>query len=501
MAVSPAPMDRVQAAHAVRPSAQHWSPADFGRRRILVVGDVMLDRYYEGTTLRISPEAPVPVVRVEGDFQRPGGAANVALNLSALGVPVTLLSWVGDDHDGEALADLLRKSAVDCVFLKSPRARTIVKLRVLSRRQQVLRLDFEDDFAAEDSSQLAERFEALLADHALVVMSDYAKGVLSGVAGLISAARRHGATVLVDPKGADFTRYSGATVITPNASEFAAVAGSVPDEAAFVRAGEVMRQTLALDHLLVTRGEQGMILFSGAAQALKVPAHALDVYDVTGAGDTAIAALAAGLAIGLEMQEAVRLANRAAGIVVGRKGTATVTAHELLAAQGLTPVFTSVDETVGLVHDARRRGECIVMTNGCFDVLHAGHVEYLTRARALGDRLVVAVNSDASVARLKGQGRPVNRLEHRMAMLSALKVVDFVVPFDGSIDAQGEPNDTPLDVIVKVSPDILVKGADYGLDQIVGAREVIASGGQVLTLPYVAGLSTTSIIQRVAGHE
>ena len=481
--------------------AQHWTAADFKRNRILVVGDVMLDRYYEGTTLRISPEAPVPVVRVEGDFERPGGAANVALNLSALGVPVTLLSWVGDDRDGEALASLLLKSNVDCVFLRSRRARTIVKLRVLSRRQQVLRLDFEDDFSTEDPSLLCARFEQLLATHPMVVISDYAKGVLSGVAGLISAARRRGATVLVDPKGADFSRYCGATVITPNASEFAAVAGPVHDEAAFARAGEAMRRSLEIDHLLVTRGELGMTLFSGTEPALKVPAHALDVYDVTGAGDTAIAALAAGMSIGLGIQDAVRLANRAAGIVVGRKGTATVTAHELLAAQGLTPVFTTVDEIVRLVHEARRRGECIVMTNGCFDVLHAGHVEYLTRARALGDRLVVAVNSDASVTRLKGQGRPVHRLEHRMAMLSALKVVDFVIPFDGSIDAQGQHGDTPLDMIVKVAPDILVKGADYELDQIVGAREVMASGGQVLTLPFVAGLSSTSIIERLAGGE
>jgi len=481
-----------------RPLARRLDPADFKRHRILVVGDAMLDRYYEGATLRISPEAPVPVVRVDGTFERAGGAANVALNLAALGVPVTLLSWVGDDHDGEVLRLLLERSGVDCHFLKSGSARTIVKLRVLSHRQQVLRLDFEDDFAAEDPSRLAAQFDSLLAEHALVVISDYAKGVLSGVAGLIAAAHLRGIPVLVDPKGADFSRYAGATVITPNAAEFAVVAGPVADETAFVTAGEAMRQALRLDHLLVTRGEKGMALFSGAAQPLNVPAHALDVFDVTGAGDTAIAALAAGLSIGLEMPDAVRLANRAAGIVVGRKGTATVTAHELLAAEGYTPAFTTMDEVVGLVRELKRRRERIVMTNGCFDVLHAGHVEYLTRARALGDRLVVAVNSDASVARLKGKGRPVNRLEHRMAMLAALKVVDFVVPFDGSVDEQGQQSDTPLDIIVRIAPDVLVKGADYQVDQIVGAREVVAAGGEVHTLPYVAGLSSTGIIERIA---
>lgn len=459
----------------------------------------MLDRYVEGPTLRISPEAPVPVVRVEGSFERPGGAANVALNLAALGVPVTLLSWVGSDTDGERLAALLQQAKVDCVFLKSQRARTIVKLRVLSRRQQVLRLDFEDDFSAEDPTPLAQHFERLLADHPMVVVSDYAKGVLGAVGGLIGAARARGAAVLVDPKGSDFARYRGATVITPNASEFAAVAGPLPDEAALVSAGEAMRRTLGLEHLLVTRGELGMMLFSPDAPALKVPTHALDVYDVTGAGDTAIAALAAGMSIGLDMPEAVRLANRAAGVVVGRKGTATVTAHELLAAQGLALAFTSVEEVVARVGEARRRGERIVMTNGCFDVLHAGHVEYLTRARALGDRLVVAVNTDASVARLKGPGRPVNRLEHRLATLAALKPVDFVLPFDGSTDAQGRFSDTPLDAILAIAPDVLVKGADYEPDQIVGAREVLAKGGQVLTLPYVDGLSTTRIIERAAG--
>lgn len=489
----------IEAQAPVRRSAQHWSPDDFRRQRILVVGDVMLDRYHEGATQRISPEAPVPVVRVEGRFERPGGAANVALNLASLGVPVTLLSWVGDDRDGELLQRLLQQSGVDCVFLKAQRARTIVKLRVLSRRQQVLRLDFEDDFSGEDDTRLTARFVPLLADHPLVVLSDYAKGVLAGAAELIAAARRHGATVLVDPKGQDFSRYAGATVITPNAGEFAAVAGRMDDEAAFAKAGEAMRRALALEHLLVTQGEQGMTLFSGAAQSLRVPAHALDVYDVTGAGDTVIATLAAGLSIGLAMDEAVRLANRAAGIVVGRKGTATVTAHELLAAQGLTPVFTSVDEIVARVQQARRRGERIVMTNGCFDVLHAGHVEYLTRARALGDRLVVAVNSDASVTRLKGPRRPVNRLEHRMAMLSALKAVDFVLPFDGSVGADGRANDTPVDLIVQVGPDVLVKGADYAIDQIAGAREVLARGGEVLTLPYVEGLSTSGLIERIAG--
>jgi D-beta-D-heptose 7-phosphate kinase/D-beta-D-heptose 1-phosphate adenosyltransferase len=373
-------------------------------------------------------------------------------------------------------------------------------LRVLSHRQQVLRLDFEDDFASEDPTRLAGEFEHLLNDHVLVIASDYAKGVLSGIEGLIALARRRGVPILVDPKGTDFARYSGATVITPNAAEFLAVAGQSKDEDDFVRAGDAMRHALRVDNLLVTRGEKGMTLFSFGGLRLHVPAHALDVYDVTGAGDTAIATLAAGMAAGLEIQDAVRLANRAAGIVVGRKGTATVTAHELLVAEGLSPAFTTVDEVIDRIGVARRRGERIVMTNGCFDILHAGHVEYLTRARALGDRLVVAVNSDDSVARLKGEGRPVNRVEYRMAMLSALRVVDFVVPFDGSIDAEGTPLDSPLEIILRVAPDVLVKGSDYSIDEIVGAQEVAAAGGEVRTLPLVSGLSTSSILERLSGQ-
>lgn len=480
------------------PAPRLLTPADFRAARILVVGDAMLDRYWEGATRRISPEAPVPVVRIDGTFERAGGAANVALNLAALGVPVTLVSWVGDDRDGEILQRRLEEAGVVCRFLRSPTARTIVKLRVLSLRQQVIRLDFEDDFAQEDAAALQALVDGLLDDHALVVLSDYGKGVLSGVSGLIAAARRRGRPVLVDPKGADFSRYAGATVITPNAGEFAAVAGQPSDEADLAARAERLRDRLALDHLLVTRGEKGMSLFTAGRAPLTVPAHALDVYDVTGAGDTAIATLAAGLAAGLVMEDAVRLANRAAGIVVGRKGTATVTAHELFAAEGRAPVLETVDEVVDLVHEAKRRGERIVMTNGCFDILHAGHVEYLTRARALGDRLVVAVNSDASVRRLKGEGRPVNALAHRMAMLSALKAVDFVLPFDGSLSADGRHEDTPLDVILRIAPDVLVKGADYTIDEIVGAREVIAAGGAVHTLPFVPGLSTTSIISRIA---
>lgn len=480
-----------------RPDRAIMRPEDFARRRILVVGDAMLDRTWDGATRRVSPEAPVPVVKIGDAKDQPGGAANVASNLVSLGAPVTLIARVGRDEAAEVLEAGLKARGVTARLIASDAARTIVKLRVTSHGQQMIRLDFEDGFAGEDSSEVLAAAEAELPDCSLMILSDYGKGVLSDAASLIAAARARGVPVLVDPKGQDFTPYRGASVLTPNAGEFAAVAGEAADEADFFERARRLREQLSLDHLLVTRGAQGMTLFSGDRRPLHVPAHALDVYDVAGAGDTVIATLGAAMAAGLAVEEAVRLANRAAGIVVGRRGTATVTFEELFAAGDLGLAPHDASAVIGLVEAARRRGERIVMTNGCFDVLHAGHVDYLRRARALGDRLVVAVNTDASVTRLKGTGRPVNRLDHRMAVLSALKMVDFVVPFDGSTASDGGHEDTPRDIITAIMPDVLVKGGDYQIDQIVGAEEVTAAGGEVRTLPFVEGLSTSAIVERL----
>lgn len=467
-------------------------------KRILVVGDAMLDRYMEGPVGRISPEAPVPIVRVGEVFERPGGAANVALNLASLGVAVTFLAYVGADPDAEVLARRLAEAGVETRFVPARAARTIVKLRVLSQRHQLLRLDFEDSFAEEDHGPLLAAFEAALADHDLVVLSDYGKGTLAAVETMIATARRAGRPTIVDPKGSDFGRYRGATAITPNASEFTAVAGRASDEDDFARRGFALRASLGLEHLLVTRGERGMSLFGPDDFRLDIPTQAREVYDVTGAGDTVIATLAATLAAGASFADATRLANLAAGIVVGRMGTATVTLDELHAVAAPRGSADDAAPALAQIAAAKARGERIVMTNGCFDILHAGHVDYLTRAKALGQRLVVALNSDASVHRLKGAGRPVNGWAQRAAVLGALKAVDWVVPFDGSIDAEGRHSDTPLDVILAVRPDVLVKGGDYTFDTIVGAREVVASGGEVRVLPFVEGQSTTSIIARIA---
>lgn len=470
----------------------HLKLPDFTKAHVLVVGDIMLDRYWQGPTSRISPEAPVPVVKVEADEYRPGGAGNVALNAASLGAAASLIGLVGDDGEAELLRSRLAERGVDCALVPVPNSRTITKLRILSKHQQLIRLDFEDGFAACDGSGVRARFEDMLASASAVVLSDYAKGVLKDVQALIQAARARGLPVVVDPKGRDFERYRGATLLTPNQSEFEAVAGQVADDADLVAKGEALRDALDLSALLVTRSEKGMCLLERGRPAVHLPTRAREVFDVTGAGDTVVAVLAAAMAAGESLHEAVALSNLAAGVVVGKLGTATVSPAELAAAmEEHLPIRRGAvleDELVALVARARAAGERVIMTNGCFDILHAGHVSYLQQARALGDRLIVAVNDDASVRRLKGEARPVNGLEARLAVLSALAAVDWVVPFS---------EDTPERLICRVMPDVLVKGGDYRIEDIAGGTCVMAAGGEVRVLPFVSGHSTSSMIANI----
>ncbi len=465
---------------------------NFRQARVLVVGDVMLDRYWHGATSRISPEAPVPVVRVGEAEERPGGAANVALNIAALGGQVSLLGVVGQDEMAERLQERLEKAGVNCHFLRLPGVDTITKLRVISRHQQLIRLDFEHALEAYDQAPLLERFRERLAEHEVVVFSDYGKGTLRAVADFIDQVRSQGRLSLVDPKGRDFSIYRGADVITPNLSEFEAVAGPCGDEDELVAKGHTLLRELCLRALLVTRGEHGMSLIHEDGRAFHLPTRAREVFDVTGAGDTVISVLAAALACGEELEEATALANLAAGIVVGKLGTAAITESELRLALKADQEHDQgvVDEAslLAAVADARERGERVVMTNGCFDILHAGHVSYLEQARQLGDRLVVAVNDDASVRRLKGAQRPVNPLAQRMAVLAGLASVDWVVPFS---------EDTPERLICQVKPDVLVKGGDYRAEEVAGYDCVTAGGGEVRILHFVDGCSTSSIIERI----
>ncbi|WP_455230093.1 bifunctional D-glycero-beta-D-manno-heptose-7-phosphate kinase/D-glycero-beta-D-manno-heptose 1-phosphate adenylyltransferase HldE [Geopseudomonas aromaticivorans] len=463
----------------------------FDQAAVLVVGDVMLDRYWHGATNRISPEAPVPVVKVEQIEDRPGGAANVALNVAALGAPAWLVGVTGQDEAADSLAERLHAVGVDARFQRIASQPTIVKLRVMSRHQQLLRLDFEEPFRTDEAALLAE-VSTLLDKSKVLVLSDYGKGALKNHQALIQAARARNIPVLADPKGKDFSIYRGASLITPNLGEFEAVVGGCSDEAELVAKGLKLLAELELGALLVTRGEHGMTLLRQGFPALHLPARAREVFDVTGAGDTVISTLASALAAGEELPQAVALANLAAGIVVGKLGTASISAPELRRAvqreQGVGRGVMTLDQLLTALEDARAHGEKVVFTNGCFDILHAGHVAYLEQARALGDRLIVAVNDDASVARLKGPGRPINSVDRRMAVLAGLGAVDWVISFAEA---------TPESLLEKIRPDVLVKGGDYGLDQVVGAEIVIRQGGEVRVLGLVENSSTTGIVEKI----
>jgi len=467
---------------------------DYSHSGVLIIGDVMLDRYWHGPTGRISPEAPVPVVKVEQNEERPGGAANVAMNIASLGGQAHIVGLTGVDEPAQVLSEKLTSLKVNCDFVALPDYPTITKLRVLSRGQQLIRLDFEDKFENTDPELILSRMEAALPKVQAVILSDYAKGALEHVQQFIQKARAANVPVFIDPKGADFERYRGATLLTPNLSEFEHVVGKVKSDQDLVEKGLGLIDQFDLDALLVTRSEHGMTLLRRGMDPFHLPTQAKEVFDVTGAGDTVISVLASSVAAGKPLDEACALANAAAGVVVGKLGTSTVSTIELAEA-----VHGSKDTDYGVISEkalvaavrkAQARGEKVVMTNGCFDILHAGHVSYLNHAGELGDRLIVAVNTDESVKRLKGPGRPVNPTDRRMAVLAGLGAVDWVVPFN---------EETPQRLISEVLPDLLVKGGDYKPEDIAGGKEVIAAGGEVKVLNFEDGCSTTEIIEAIKG--
>ena len=469
---------------------------DFSTIRLLVVGDVMLDRYWHGGTERISPEAPVPVVRVENEEGRPGGAGNVALNIAALQGQADLLGLTGDDEMADILQQRLSEAGVNCTFDRQAQFPTITKLRIISRHQQLIRLDFEDGFPGFNSNNLLTSYDKLLADCDLALLSDYGKGTLRQVGEFIQRAKVAGKKVLVDPKGSDFAKYRGATLITPNLTEFETVVGRCESEAQIVERGLALMDECDFEALLITRGEQGMSLLQKGHEPRHLAAQAQEVFDVTGAGDTVISVLAAGLASGMSLEAATQLSNIAASIVVAKLGTAVVTCDELKwklqAHQVAHTGIVTEDQLVEAMTIAQQRGESIVMTNGCFDILHAGHVTYLEQASRLGDRLIVAVNIDETVRRLKGPDRPVNTVERRMTVLAALGCVDWVVPFS---------EETPERLICKLKPDFLVKGGDNNPDDIPGAHCVREAGGEVRVMSYVDNCSTTGTIAAIRSKQ
>ena len=464
---------------------------DFSRAKVLVVGDVMLDRYLFGGTGRISPEAPVPVVHVRETDDRAGGAANVAVNLASLGVTTTLMGLVGKDDEAAVLASILGQQNIDCRFTSISEWPTTTKTRIQSRGQQLIRLDREEP-AVSGSDKLTQALTKRLKNANAVVLSDYGKGALADIAAMIDACRGAGLPVLIDPKGNDFEKYRGATLITPNQSEFESAAGICSSDDELVARAREMVSDLDLMAILVTRSEKGMLLVQGSDEPLFLSTRAREVFDVTGAGDTVIAVLAGALASGESLQGAASLSNLAAGLVVRKTGAAAVTPSEIRVAlhrrgQGGRGLVAE-EELQPLVEEAKERNESVVMTNGCFDILHAGHVAYLEEAKSLGDRLIVAVNDDDSVRKLKGESRPVNALEDRMAVLAGLAAVDWVVPFS---------EDTPTRLIQSLLPDILVKGGDYRSDEIAGAKDVLRNGGEVRVLAFREGHSSSRIIDKL----
>ncbi|MGV6852643.1 MAG: bifunctional D-glycero-beta-D-manno-heptose-7-phosphate kinase/D-glycero-beta-D-manno-heptose 1-phosphate adenylyltransferase HldE [bacterium] len=466
-------------------------PLNFNNSQILVVGDVMLDQFYKGHCQRISPEAPVPVVHVQEVEGRAGGAANVAANIASLGGTVTLLSAIGQEEAGTELKDVLSQLKVKQALISDPTIKTTTKLRVLGQQQQLIRLDFEQKLAEQFTQPLAESFARKLEGHKLVILSDYAKGVLRQPQDFIRLCKQRSIPVLVDPKGLDYEKYRGATLIKPNFSEFKQVVGEVESENQLVEKAHNLLQQLDVNYLLVTRSEQGMTLIEKGRQVIHVHSRAREVFDVTGAGDTVIATLATAMASGQTIDEALHLANVAAGIVVGRVGTARVSVEDISQHSGQTTLMEKLpklDQLKEFVNEAQQEGKRVVLTNGCFDIIHAGHIDSLRRARALGDYLIVAVNSDDSVKGLKGESRPFNKLQDRMEVLAALESVSWVVAFD---------QDTPQQLIEYLLPDVLVKGGDYQVHEIAGAAAVQKQGGEVVILPLREGRSTTGLFKKI----
>ena len=465
----------------------------------LVIGDLMLDRYLWGKVERISPEAPVPVVLLESESTRPGGAANVAANLTGLGLPCRLLGSVGDDAAaGELRAAIAAHGVMTDALVTLEGRPTITKTRVVGGHQQIMRLDRESSVAldATELQALQQAVRTALAKKpAIVVLSDYNKGVLHADLChiVIELARAAGIPVLVDPKGRDYAKYRGATALTPNRRETSEACGGIASIDSLLEAAEDLRCELGLQFLAVTRSEEGISLLEDGRH-LHIPAMARQVFDVSGAGDTVIATLAAGLVAGLAPEAALHLANLAAGIVVGQVGTVPIRRDELLAELLTEEVREQADKVCDLEHLLARvarwraAGERIVFTNGCFDLLHAGHVTYLEGARKLGDRLVVGLNTDRSVRALKGPSRPVIHEADRARVMAALEAVDAVILFD---------QDTPLALIHAIRPDVLAKGSDYTEDQVVGGAEVKSWGGKVALVELVPGRSTSGIIGKL----
>ena len=475
--------------------------------RVLCIGDVMMDRFIYGAIDRISPEAPIPVLLVEREKHMLGGAGNVVANLAALGVRATLIAVVGADAAGADVKKQLESLGVEAALEVAPDRATTVKSRFVCGTQQMLRVDREktESVSADLENRIIRRIEALAPAAGAVILSDYKKGLLTDkiISSAIAAAARHGKPVIVDPKGRDFSRYRGATVITPNRKELETATGmktSTDDE---IRAAALkLMADCQAGTVLVTRSKDGMSIVSRDFAPVHIPANVREIYDVSGAGDTVIAVFAAGMAVGLPIVNAAMLSNIAAGIVVGKSGTATARPDEIQeileedlvmekrSATAKSPKLATVHKAAEQAERLHARGLKVGFTNGCFDLLHPGHLSSLRQAKAHCDFLIVAINGDASVKRLKGPSRPVQNQEARADVLSALDMVDMVVVFE---------EDTPLALITEIKPDVLIKGGQYKLEEVVGYDVVMSYGGKIVRADMEEGFSTTGTIARISG--
>jgi D-beta-D-heptose 7-phosphate kinase/D-beta-D-heptose 1-phosphate adenosyltransferase len=483
----------------VQEQLRHLDLSGFSALRVLVAGDFMLDEYLWGRVERISPEAPVAVVEVERETRTLGGAGNVVNNLVALGAQVQVLGLVGDDHPGSLLRQEMARLGVDAAGLFPDRERrTSRKTRVMAGAQQVVRLDRESRTpAGPDFFQAAGQFlQDRLSQLDALVLSDYAKGALTPpvLQGLITQGRAWGLPVVVDPKGADYSGYAGATVLTPNRKEAERASGQVlARREDLIQAGARLRQELGLDHLLITLGPEGMLLFPRQGLEVHIPTRAREVFDVSGAGDTVAAVMALGLASWQDPLLAATLANLAAGVVVGKVGTTPIFRAELerelrQRQAGLEDKILGLPELALQAAHLQAQGKKVVFTNGCFDLLHSGHIKFLEESRRLGDALVVALDTDASVRRVKGEGRPVLGEAQRRRILAALEAVDFVTVFE---------SDKLPEILTTLKPDLLTKGSNYPETQVAGREIVLSYGGQVRLLPVTEPVSVSELIQRI----
>ena len=473
----------------------------FGRQKILVVGDIMLDRYVRGAVERISPEAPVPVLRVEGEESAPGGAGNVAVNLKTLGAKVELVGGVGKDSEGGEVLRLLRENGIGTGgVVRDPKKRTTTKTRLIAGNQQIARIDNEtvSGKAGNAEKALLKSVERALSRFKPkgIIISDYSKGVLSDnlISHIIRLAKKSGIFVTIDPKGDDFARYSGADAITPNLKEAELASGiKITDEAALGEAAQIIMAETEADIVLITRGAAGISYFSRSGESGTVPSHPVEVFDVTGAGDTAASVFTLSYIASRKLEESVKIANAAAGIVVSRLGTSSVTRSDIEAhfaredekEKGKIRKRGALAKTLA---GLRAKGRKVVFTNGCFDLFHTGHLKLLREAGKLGDALVVAINSDRSVRRLKGSGRPYIGEADRALLIAALDCVDYICVFE---------EDTPLEIIKELKPDVLVKGGDYRREDIVGGDFVESTGGRVAIVPLIKGMSTSQLAEKI----